>query len=261
MSVTAVYCRIYAYCFVCATACKSHYCLLALLADAYNVKGSWLHTVHENLLKLAEADSKLEELRAAPLGDWVRVFRADPKAMMKVITFAIGREEVNYVGLWWPETKKGNCMDARPARRDVIYECEMCSYKCITPQAMSWHRYDKRKLRHAIRKYLHSSVCECCMRDFHSRERAFVHMSASSVVCTEYYRINGVEVEAEKLNALETQAFEQTKQLQREGRRRTFAANAPPLRTVGPLTSQAVALGVRHDCLLTKPPRRIRAAL
>ena len=138
--------------------------------------------------------------------------------------------------------------------REVKYECDECSYKCMTPQAMSWHRYDKHKLRHAIRKYLHSSVCECCNRDFHSRERAFVHMSVSSTVCTEYYRKHGSEVEADRLILLETKAFEHTKQLQREGRRRTFAANLPPIRLSGPLTKHAFELGVPHDCLLKKPP-------
>ncbi len=53
------------------------------------------------------------------------------------------------------------------------------------------------------------------MRDFHNRERLFVHVSASSVVCTSFYRREGSEVEVSKLEALEAEALENTKQLQK----------------------------------------------
>ena len=51
----------------------------------------------------------------------------------------------------------------------------------------------------------------------------------------------------------EDNAEAETKALKRGGRRRTYA-RSPPLRCDGPLTQQAQDLGVRHDCLVRKPP-------
>ena len=140
-----------------------------------------------------------------------------------------------------------------PVSAPLVFECDLCSYKCYSPQALSWHRYDRHSVRHSMRPFIHSNVCECCLRDFHSRERVFTHITASSKVCSRYYRENGSAVSSSVLERLEREAYNSTIKLKKQGRRRTHARE-PPERMQGPLTLGAHILGVRHDCLLTKPP-------
>ena len=101
---------------------------------------------------------------------------------------------------------------------------------------------------------VHSASAAC--ESFFSRERIFTHVSASSKVCKEYYRTYGVPVSEDRLKALDQESEKDTKKLKAGGRRRTFAAGNPPVRVSGPLNRWAIDLGVRHDCLLVKPPNK-----
>ena len=107
---------------------------------------------------------------------------------------------------------------------------------------------------------VHVCVCACerCLRDFHTRERICTHVSASSRMCRSFYAQHGSLVDGPKLEKLESEAYECTMRLMAQGRRRTFAADGPPIRTDGPLHPAAVQIGVRHGCLTTKPPTKRR---
>ena len=155
------------------------------------------------------------------------------------------------MSFWWPQSianSLGNIVDP------TIFECSVCSYQCRSPQALSWHAFDKHGSKHIIRQYLHSTVCECCLQDFHTRSRAFTHVSASSPKCKQFYRGKGTKVSDSDYEFLEKEALDKTKCLQAQGRRRTFAETMP-VRTIGPLTEMAYTLGLRHDCLTKVPPR------
>ena len=133
--------------------------------------------------------------------------------------------------------------------------CELCDYVGKTKQAMNWHRYEKHSIKHAVRRYLHDTVCECCMRDFMSRERIFTHVSASSPKCNMFYRRVGSELCNDRYEKLESGSYENTMRLMRQDRRRT-CADQPHARVYGPLHPVADELGVRFDCLLIRPPQR-----
>ena len=99
------------------------------------------------------------------------------------------------------------------------------------------------------------------MRDFHTRERIVTHVTASSKRCNAYYCSDEWcdELSADVVAQLEKSAYENTVKLKAQGRRRTYANNEPPKRLYGPLTAGAHSLGVRHDCLLKKPPQKVQA--
>jgi len=141
-------------------------------------------------------------------------------------------------------------------RQPQVYECELCMYQAHSHQALSWHMYDKHEMKHAIRRVLHTSVCECCMREFWSRSRLFTHVAASSKVCSRFYRQYGTNVSPEMYEQLEKEAEELTVKLKKQGRRRTYSRQQPPERLSGPLRMEAMEGGVRHDCLLRVPPQR-----
>ena len=94
------------------------------------------------------------------------------------------------------------------------------------------------------------------MRDFHSHERVCVHIISSSKVCSRFYRDHGSRVSDHVLEKLEAEAYAHTKALQAQGKRRAYAGTQVPTRLTGPLHPASSALGVRHDCLLTKPPSK-----
>lgn len=96
------------------------------------------------------------------------------------------------------------------------------------------------------------------MRDFHSRERICTHVVSSSRKCAMFYRNNGTQLSEQALEAAEEEAYRKTKSLITKGKRRTYAENQAPLRLFGPLHPNAAELGVRHDCLLTVPPKTRR---
>ena len=257
---TVVYLRI---CILHRLLCKSNYTLLVILAEAYKKNDSWLRTVHEDLERLARVDSRLEEMRDSTVRQWVELIWGRPKAFMKLIKEVISREDVNKVAFWWPSAgnKSKNSSDKCSGSElqcapITTFECPNCSYVCGTPQAFSWHMYDKHHVRHRLRACIYSTVCEVCLRDFHSRERVCTHITASSRIRGQHYREFGVPMGDKALERLESEAYEHTKGLAKRGRRRTFAGGKPPVRTYGPLLESACRLGIRHDCLTKVPPLR-----
>ena len=234
---------------------KRNFTLLAVLSAAYGKKDSWLRTVHDDLNRLSQVEERLEEYREASLVKWVDLMQRQSKNFMKVVTIAISRADVNEVRFWWPKvSSSGRWGDEIPAAV-TTFTCEACGYECSTPQAYSWHMYDRHQQRHMLREYIHSTTCECCNRDFFQRERVCTHIISSSSKCREFYRLHGSKVCTDKLVKLEDEAYERTKSLMKKGRRRAYAAK-PPERVYGPLRAEAVRLGVRHDTLLKVPPKK-----
>ena len=159
---------------------KNNLTVLALLACAYDAKHSWLSTICRDLNKLADASPKLHELRNKDLSVWVACIKEHPVLFMKTIYDALSLPEVNEVKFWMPEGRDKNEQHDGPT---FTFCCPHCPYVCSTPQANSWHLFDKHGIRHPVRGCIHSTVCECCLRDFHSREGVFTHISASSKIC------------------------------------------------------------------------------
>ena len=120
---------------------KKNWTLLAVAASASKAHGSWLSAVHSNLLALATVENKLEELRGAPLAVWANAFAHNHKDFLRVLHIAIGNKDVNRVAFWWPRAKSNavqhNALDGHPAPALQEYECDKCSYKCCSPQALS----------------------------------------------------------------------------------------------------------------------------
>ena len=135
----------------------------------------------------------------------------------------------------------------------VGFSCELCGCESKTPQAHNWHMYNMHGVRHHLRNRVGSTTCECCMRDFHTRERICTHITASSKKCFKYYTDHVVDIDSNVIKKLENEAYEKTIALLKSGRRRAYAEH-PPSRADGPLRAEAVSLGVRHDSLLTVPP-------
>ena len=52
---------------------ENDHTLLAFIASAYDVEGTWLDTFHKSLNKPAAAESRLEELRDTTMEKWVAV--------------------------------------------------------------------------------------------------------------------------------------------------------------------------------------------
>ena len=226
--------------------------MLAVLSEAYSVNTSWLRTVHDDLLRIAETDHRFQEYKGAPLADWVLLIQNGPGFFAKAIKASLMNPEMNTVAFWLPAGKKGDDADIASAPKST-FSCVHCAYVANSPQSYSWHLYDKHQVRSEIRKYIHSTICQCCLRYFRTRERIVTHIQASSPKCYDWYRQCGTSVPEKVLETLENEAYELTMALQRQGRRRTFG-EFPPERTFGPLTCMACELGVRNDCLLTKPP-------
>ena len=126
--------------------------------------------------------TKLEELRDAPLDRWVAVIRNNPRMFRKVVGAVISEKDVKRVVFWWPKVRVGEGdgggrAAARAQDSPHVHECDMCTHVCASSQALSWHRYDKHGEKHHMRKSIHSTVCECCLRDYWSRSRNFTHNS------------------------------------------------------------------------------------
>ena len=212
MSLSVVYCSVPETFLFHRIVAKRCYTLLAVLASAYSKKDSWLKTVHNDLNKLASVEGKLEEYREASMDQWYALISGRGHIFLKVLRVAISLPEVNKVAFWWPQQdKRTSSQEPQAIMCPTIFQCLKCGYECKTPQAHSWHMYDRHGDRHYLRSKVHGTACECCMRDFHTRERVCTHVVASSKRCREFYDRYGSEVGSEVLAQLEEEAYSKTK--------------------------------------------------
>ncbi len=129
---------------------------------------------------------------------------------------------------------------------DCMYVCMyacmyVCMYVCL--YGIAWHLYNFHELKHSIRRLFCTTHCTACMQEFWTRNRLFTHLASSSARCRAYYLTHAFDIGDERCNVLEHEAEQLTLKLRKSGRRRTFAER-PPEVLFGPITGEAVALGV-----------------
>ena len=237
--------------------------LLLVLAHASAYKESWVKTIHNDLLTLAKASEKLQELRDKPIMDWIEVIMQNPVLFRKLIHNVLDSEAVNTVSFWWPTgVEKTKSNEDSPTR--FVCSREGCGYECKSVQALNWHMYDKHDLKHEIWHCVSGVVCECCLQCFHTRERLVRHIIATSVRCKRFYYETAEPADPELVKREEAEAYKLTRKNRGIGRRSTNASGKPAILVSGPLTPEADILGVSHSHRLKckpkrgKKPRRIR---
>ena len=155
---------------------------MTMLSLTVAVPDSWIQTVCCDLHDLAQVSSKLGSMRDATIAQWVSLVKQGPKVFIELCVGALKLPEVNTSGLWWPETKA--LPHPRSISADPEYQtCPDCGYTCATVQGMNWHMHEVHSKKHELRWLFGSSICLACMYNFHSRERLFKHLSASSDRC------------------------------------------------------------------------------
>ncbi len=219
--------------------------LLLVLAASFGSAKSWLRTVHENLLALAVKSLLLAELRNGEVMDWADVYIRNP-GLLGTIQKALQSDDCNKQESWMSFTP----FEAFEVPRSV---CNVCGYSCKTIQGLNWQLFRVHNVRASIRCKIPGTVCCCCLKEFHTRERIVRHVAISSNRCHTMYS-EFLDIPNETLLALEVATLESSNALAAKGRRRVHA-ELPPSRTIGPLHPRANELGVCFINLLATGKR------
>ena len=150
-------------------------CVLSLVCSLSNYRKSntWIHTVHEQLCKLAQVSEKLAELRDASMSKWMHFIKDHDKQFGKIITEVVAREEVNTVSFWWPSAPSNNNDDGEVVEEPTIQACpeEGCHQTFPSVHGLVWHLWKDHGLRQPDRNLIDTTVCACCLQQYFTRER------------------------------------------------------------------------------------------
>ena len=163
------------------------------------------------------------------------------------------------MAFWWPAKTaatglRGGEENAEPPSEDkTTYSCNCgdCDFESENIQALTWHLYKQHRQKHFLRLLVRGSVCAACMREFHTRERLWTHFMQSSARCQLYYVTSIDPIPDHEHEQLEEESLRQVRMLHKSGRRRAYAPG-PPFPVPGPLTSDAIGLGISHTHRLRK---------
>jgi hypothetical protein len=227
-------------------------CLICSLAK-YEHANTWVNTVYSHLKVLAVHEPKLEELKEATFVKWIEFIKLNSRAFLKLIVQATSSETVNAPKFWWPAS--GSSSQGLP-NDPTTYACDFgeCTFSCGSIQGLSWHLFNEHGVRHELRHCVRTTHCLCCLQEFFTRERIVRHITRSSPRCKMWYYQEAEPIDPALLKSMDDEAYKLTCSLAKKGKRREYAAS-PADRLSGPLTVEAMDLGVSFTHLLKCPPR------
>ena len=81
---------------------KQHKLPILLLSNilAYQHKNTWIHTVEDNLKFIASHSDKFQELKDAPLRDWVSLISRNARLFKKALVDTLSMPVFNKVAFW-----------------------------------------------------------------------------------------------------------------------------------------------------------------
>ena len=118
-----------------------------------------------------------------------------------------------------------------------------------TKQQLAVHTFKKHGQGREMRAFITGSVCECCLRQFHTRERLLCHVVEKAARCVKAYKTFGSRADQEIIDEEEASAKIGVKGLTKEGLRRHIA-KYPVIRAEGPHRKEFYEQGLSHKSLL-----------
>ena len=116
------------------------------------------------------------------------------------------------------------------------FGCPICGQLLQTKQALGVHSFRVHGVRRIARRYLDTSVCPCCLIQYHSIERLVLHVHCKSPVCLQYVTSRLPLLEERVLAAIDANTKETSRKLVScEGKHRAAAGNLRCYRLSGPL--------------------------
>ena len=82
--------------------------------------------------------------------------------------------------------QQGWCGPAGPVVDDQPEDevtCEICGYKAVSQASLGVHAFKKHGVKVAARRFISDTSCPCCLRNFHTRPRALLHLQYGTTRC------------------------------------------------------------------------------
>ena len=132
-----------------------------------------------------------------------------------------------------------------------VYACDICYMQFGTKRALAVHAFKKHGVKRRMRNFVHGSVCEMCLAEFHTCEGLVCHLEEKSPRCRGAYTMYYGEgyVQSDRGIHIQELQHSQTAILATKGWRRNKATE-PSYRIDGPLLGLTEMAGISHDLLL-----------
>ena len=180
--------------------------VMLVISHAYSAARSWLATVQDDLSKLATVSGgSFDKCRDFTLHQWMSLILNSPKMFLKSLEKTLFLEVVNVANFWFEDL-----VQVQPKEQGGFSACPHCGFVCATSQGLAWHLFDVHDLKDPIRDLIDTTVCSCCMQEYHSRERLVRHISVTSPRCCLFYFRSFVPLARDVVEKLDTDALEHT---------------------------------------------------
>ena len=114
------------------------------------------------------------------------------------------------------------------------HTCNVCDKSFCTLQSVSLHEFKAHGVKNIWRRYLDTTVCSVCLKEFWCRERIINHIRRGSKVCQNQLQIRGPIVTEAQADEMDKSQAASNVHLYKQGQRRHKAYN-PVVQLQGPL--------------------------
>jgi hypothetical protein len=151
--------------------------LIKLCLASSTLAGGWCDALMSDFrwLSLGPQFSEMANKNMSFL-DWYELFKSDVSSFGKAIKKWTISPFANIVDTW---------AKALPPTyvSDESYQCNQCSCAFSTFQKLQLHLWKVHKVRNPIGKYINTTHCAICMKEFWTRDRLLNHLKYRSKVC------------------------------------------------------------------------------
>ena len=220
--------------------CNVH--VWALLCIGATAQRSWIRALHRDLSALTEVCEEWKPYHGATLSTWWTACAVAPRRFVDRVAASLQRQENSTRESWQPGLSNDPAA-APPCAGRVV--CPVCSIARSTHQALQVHMFKQHNIKRALRWFVDTPWCPCCLLYLHTRQRLISHLAEKGDRCRDFV-LKLPMVSAEQHEALELEAKAQSRELVAMGLRCTAVVQAAATMD-GPLTLTAVEAGVSHE--------------
>ena len=200
--------------------------LTAIVPSLVDTRGSWAEAVMIDLQWLSIFPA-FRDMYGWSLQMWFSFVANDPRDYKRAVMKVCNAPFANLFIYW--------ALSPSMSTGGGSHHCSACNMYFTTYQRLQLHKYKKHGIKCAERRFIVSTQCVVCLKEFWSRERVLNHIRYRSNVCRENLMNSYAPLtheQADELDEIELQ--ENIREYSRKGFRR-HAARIPVVQAQGPL--------------------------
>ena len=213
--------------------------VIALLAASQPARRFWWAAVQADMA-IVTAHADVDLLRASSFEEQLLAIKSNPKRFRKELCAVVASPAFSETKVWATKHKLAESLQS--------WRCDVCDKVCATKQGLAVHKFRAHMCVRATRWKFDCTHCPVCLQEFWGRSRLLAHVKEKSPRCR-HVLMTYQDLPEAVIAGVEEQEAAVARSLRARGLKRV-AAELPVVTLQGPLTLQAVGVGVCHSTRL-----------